>query len=163
LASAPIALIVPAPTQDQTGTHFEPAEPLEVGALHSTELTDLSQESANKVRYTVQRGDTLWSIAKRYYGSGEEFDRLIEANDGKPMSGGRVFDRAGLIFPGWVLDVPEPANPIVEEDGHEYYVVHRGDTLSGISAELLGDETRYPEIFDLNVGVARLDNSGPVL
>src|SRR5262249_57257199 len=115
----------------------------------SAELTAAMQESTNMVRYTVKRGDTLWSIAERYYGSGEEFDRLIEANDGKAMPGGRVFDRAGLIFPGWVLDVPDPASAIVEEDGHAYYLVHRGDTLSGIATAVLGDETRYPEIFDL--------------
>src|SRR5262249_10687314 len=161
-ASAPTAVIVSAPTSDQTGAHFGLVEPLEFGKLHSRGLTPLAQESTPTMTYTVQRGDTLWNIAERYYGSGEEFDRLIEANDGKVMPGGRVFDRAGLIFPGWVLDVPEPASAIVEEDGHAYYVVHRGDTLSGIAAELLGDETRYPELFDLNVGVARLDDRGPV-
>src|ERR671939_358634 len=33
----------------------------------------------------------------------------------------------------------------------------------GISARVLGDEDRYVEIFDLNVGVARVNGSGPVL
>ena len=44
------------------------------------------------VRHTVQAGDTLWAIAERYYGTGEEFDRLIQANDGRRMADGATFN-----------------------------------------------------------------------
>ena len=30
--------------------------------------------------YRVQRGDTLWSIAKRTYGDGSQYRRIVEAN-----------------------------------------------------------------------------------
>jgi len=30
--------------------------------------------------YTVQRGDTLWSISRRYYGTGKEWRRIASAN-----------------------------------------------------------------------------------
>lgn len=30
--------------------------------------------------YKVQRGDTLWSIAKRTYGDGSQYKRIVEAN-----------------------------------------------------------------------------------
>jgi len=48
----------------------------------------MAQSSADAVpvRHTVQVGDTLWAIAQRYYGTGEEFDRLIQANDGRRMA-----------------------------------------------------------------------------
>ncbi len=47
-----------------------------------------SSAEAVPVRHTVQVGDTLWAIAQRYYGTGEEFDRLIQANDGRRMADG---------------------------------------------------------------------------
>jgi len=50
----------------------------------------------------------------------------------------------------------------VHEDGR-YYVVQRGDTLRGIAARLLGDEERYRELFELNVGTARVGDHGTVL
>src|SRR5205823_3939645 len=120
-----------------------------------------AQPAENVVRHVVQRGETLWSIAERYYGNGEEFDRLIDANVGRQMDG-RQFDRAALIYPGWVLDVPLPSPTIEESDGARWYVVQRGDTLSGIAARLLGDPQRYQELFELNVG-ARLNENGLLL
>ena len=66
------------------------------------------------------------------------------------------------IDAGWVLHVPLPSTAVEEVDGQVYYTVERGDTLSGIAARLLGNESRWPDIFALNKGVARLDG-GPVL
>ena len=63
------------------------------------------------------------------------------------------------ILPGWTLVIPEPTHGVVrEQDGARWYVVKRGDTLSGIGPSLLGDEKRYRDIFDLNVGQAHLGN-----
>ncbi len=45
-----------------------------------------------------------------------------------------------------------PAAPTAE------YVVQPGDTLAGIAARLLGDESRWREVFEANRGVARLDD-----
>src|SRR5262249_39950091 len=83
-----------------------------------------------------------------------------DANIGRQMADGRVFDRAGLIYPGWVLDIPLPSQVIEERDGARWYVVQRGDTLSGIAASLLDDQARYHELFALNVG-ARLREDAP--
>jgi LysM domain/Bacterial transcriptional activator domain len=117
----------------------------------------------NVLEHTVERGDTLWSIAERYYGTGEQFDRLIEANSGKRMPDGRTFLKAGLIYPGWVLDVPLPNATIEEHDGERWYVVQPRDTLSRIAGRVLGDENRYHELFELNVGAARVGDDGPIL
>src|SRR5205807_7711268 len=94
--------------------------------------------------HIVKRGDTLWSIAERYYGAGDEFDRLVDANAGRLMSDGRKFERAGLIYPGWELAVPLA---IEDTDGSHGYVVRPGDTLRGIAARLFGDEEQYGELF----------------
>jgi hypothetical protein len=41
--------------------------------------------------------------------------------------------------------------------------VKEGDSLRAIAAQLLADEERYRDLFDLNVGTARLGQKGPVL
>jgi LysM domain len=56
------------------------------------------------VSYTVQPGDTLWSIAQRVYHDGD-FTRIFDANRGKITS-------PGLIFPGQVLSIPAPLAPV---------------------------------------------------
>lgn len=38
--------------------------------------------SAASSTYTVKRGDSLWSISKQFYGSGEHYQRIVEANPG---------------------------------------------------------------------------------
>ncbi len=52
--------------------------------------------------YTVKKGDTLWAIAKRYYGQGTLWTKIYEANK-KPN--GPISD-PDLIYPGWTLVIP---------------------------------------------------------
>lgn len=49
-------------------------------------------------RYTVKSGDTLWGIAKTYYGDGSQWKRIADAN---PQIGD-----PDLIYPGWELAIP---------------------------------------------------------
>lgn len=48
--------------------------------------------------YTVQAGDTLWAIAKKYYGNGAEYPRIVSANPG--------IKNPNLIYPGQVFTIP---------------------------------------------------------
>lgn len=131
---------------------YEPARPQE-------DTPEAQQDGEQRaVEYTVQPGDTLWAIAERFYGTGYEYPRLVEANAGRQMPDGRRFTKAGVIHPGWVLLVPLPSHAVEEVGAHIYYVVEEGDTLRGIAARLLGDEARWRTIFDLNRGTARLED-----
>ena len=49
----------------------------------------------------------LSAIAQRFYGDGEQEARLFEANGGRVEPDGRALTRHGVIYPGWVLRLPE--------------------------------------------------------
>jgi DNA-binding SARP family transcriptional activator len=61
--------------------------------------------------YTVEDGDSLWRIAERELGDGLRWKEIWALNQGRDMGGGRVFRRAGLILPGWVLHLPAHEQP----------------------------------------------------
>jgi len=112
-------------------------------------LRNASEEGAET--YTVKPGDNLWAISERVYGHGDDYPLLIAANTGRPMSDGRLFDERGVIYAGWVLEVPRPSRTVVDtEDGRRVYVVQAGDCLIGVAGRLLGDSTRWREIFELS-------------
>ena len=50
--------------------------------------------------YTVQKGDTLWKIAKELYGKGSAWTRIHEANKD-------VIKNPDLIYPGQTFKIPE--------------------------------------------------------
>lgn len=49
--------------------------------------------------YTVKKGDSLWAIAKRYYGDGTKWPRIYDANRNK-------IKKPDLIYPGQVFTIP---------------------------------------------------------
>jgi LysM repeat protein len=48
---------------------------------------------------TVKSGDTLWAIAKKYYGDGSQYTKIYEANKDK-------ISNPNLIYPGQELTIP---------------------------------------------------------
>lgn len=56
-------------------------------------------ETAEERTYVVQKGDTLWAIAERFYGEGREWRRIYEANEDR-------IEDPDLIQPGWELTIP---------------------------------------------------------
>lgn len=57
--------------------------------------------------YTVKKGDCLWSIAKKYYGNGNQWQKIYNANThlcGKPYKKKGV--TIVIIHPGQVLTIP---------------------------------------------------------
>lgn len=49
--------------------------------------------------YKVKKGDTLWAIAKKYYGSGAKYTTIYNANK-------NLIKNPNVIKIGWVLTIP---------------------------------------------------------
>lgn len=68
-------------------------------------ITEERPPSANAPQtgqtYTVQKGDTLWAIAKRFYGNGSQ------ANCNKIANANSSISNPDLIYPGDVLIIPD--------------------------------------------------------
>lgn len=117
-----------------------------------------SSESKHETRqtYTVQRGDSLWVIAQRFYGDGEQWPKIVAANVGQRMPDGHVIPRNPVLQPGWVLRIPDTA-AVPAMPASVTYVVRDGDTLSGIAQHFYGDAQAWPRIFDANRGAHLAD------
>jgi LysM repeat protein len=68
-------------------------------------LADTTQPTA--MTHTVVAGDTLWGIATMYYGDGEKWPAIYQANAGVPQAGGGALNDAHWIYPGWTLVIPD--------------------------------------------------------
>nr|WP_236930908.1 LysM peptidoglycan-binding domain-containing protein [Geobacillus sp. JS12] len=99
----------------------------------------LAGHAASAASYTVQKGDTLWKIARQ---SGTTVAALKQEND---LS-------SDLIFPGQVLRVNEPNES--NESSSNTYTVEPGDTLSGIARKF---GTTVDALLKLNPSIANPD------
>ena len=57
-------------------------------------------DTGGSTTYTVKKGDNLWTIAKRLYGSGADYTKIYEAN--KDVIG----KNPNLIYPGQTFTIP---------------------------------------------------------
>lgn len=116
--------------------------------------------------HVIREGDTLWSIAQKYYGDGRLHSLLEEANRD-------AFAKKRGLDVGQRLRVPERSSPVADrtlalddanatssdgakepgkaaKPGAGKYVVRPGDTLVGVARKTLGSERRWEEILALN-------------
>ena len=49
--------------------------------------------------YEIKKGDSLWKIAKNFYGNGNDYPKIFEANK-------EVIKDPDLIFPGQMIRIP---------------------------------------------------------
>lgn len=50
--------------------------------------------------YTVKKGDNLWTLAKKFYGSGSDYTKIYEANQDT------IGKNPSLIYPGQTFTIP---------------------------------------------------------
>lgn len=86
--------------------------------------------------YTVQQGDTLFSIAQQAYGDGNKWPVIATANNISDPS---------LIYPGQVLYIPV----ISPTPGYDY-TAQQGDTLNSIAKQAYGDGNLWSVVANAN-------------
>lgn len=144
------ALVGATPPWTAPAEAVEPPPVLEssVTARPNSAVVDAQQSTqVAAVKVTVERGDSLWSIAERELGAGERWREIAELNAGRQVGRGVTFDDARAIEPGWVLLVP--ATPNINGP-RETVIVERGDTLWEIAEEQYGDGGDWPRIYSAN-------------
>ena len=158
LPVSPLAAAPQPRTHPTTATTTSTSEP-RVPASQPTPT--LVPTDTKTMTITVQRGDSLWSIAAEHLDGGERWSEIGRANEGRTMSDGRTFHAAEVIRPGWQLIVPATgihATPSTG-DGRADYTVKAGDTLSQIALDTLGDAHAWPQVFEAS---ERLDQPVPM-
>jgi Uncharacterized protein containing LysM domain len=61
--------------------------------------TENSPQPGSPQTYRVVSGDTLWAIAKRFYGNGAKYSKIFDANR-------NIIKSPDLIFPNQILTIP---------------------------------------------------------
>ncbi len=101
--------------------------------------------------YTVESGETLWSIAEKTIGSGYNYVDIAEAN--KLMNPNQISAGETLTIPNVPKREPGQVSSASVEthrpaDGK--YTVQKGDSLWSISVAVYGTGYRWSEIATLN-------------
>jgi nucleoid-associated protein YgaU len=95
-------LTLPAPQEPAlmarfTSTVARPGQPVTI--LRLLPFGDPDEGRYNVGKAIIRRGDTLWSIARRYYGHGIHYRTIFHANR-------ELIRRPSRIFPGQIFDLP---------------------------------------------------------
>lgn len=101
--------------------------------------------------YTVRPGDTLSKIAGQLLGSTGRWREIYDANGNQISDPNLIYPGMRLTIPGYSPEPTAPTAPTYTPPGQGgYYTVRSGDTLSAIAGNLMGDASRWREIYDAN-------------
>ncbi|MCL2204709.1 MAG: LysM peptidoglycan-binding domain-containing protein [Defluviitaleaceae bacterium] len=108
--------------------------------------------------YTVQYGETLWSIAFNFYGSMRDayVNRISAANRGVIPAGGALTPGMEITLPAQGLRSPVVQTHLAGAVGA--YLVRRGDTLKSIAYTIYGDAARWTCLREANAARIGPDN-----
>jgi nucleoid-associated protein YgaU len=105
--------------------------------------------------YVVKAGDTLWDLAKEFYGNGQKWRMILDANKDKLAEGDPLKVKMVLNIP---RDTEQPAETTVETkptippeyQGKDIHVVEPGDSLYTIAEKVYGNSSLWRYILEAN-------------
>lgn len=101
-----------------------------------------SKGTDRTIVYTVEKGDSLWKIAEKFYGSGTYWRKLYEDNADIIHDPDRIYAGQEII-----IYLTQEASSAGEGT---YYTVEAGDTLWKIARKLYGRGWRWRRIYEAN-------------
>ena len=110
--------------------------------------------------YTVQRGDSVFSIAANLANHDEQrtldiADQILDLNLDATMADGQRFSNPAYVEPGWVLRLPTvrgPPHRSTSAESDDVHVVVQGDTLWGIAEDEYHSGSEWAKIWEENAG-----------
>lgn len=121
--------------------------------------------------YTVEPGDTLWSIAQRYYGTGFGWTRIFYANQAQIRDANMIYAGQELIIPGGKVPAASTdavsASPAVHQ-GHlagvpstaAYYIKQAASAL-GLPVAVVEAQNYVESSYGQNMGPSGAGAMGP--
>jgi nucleoid-associated protein YgaU len=134
------------------GQNQTPASSNETKESLTGTLGESKTAVALPAQHTVESGETLWSIAEKYYQSGYNWIDIAKANN---LTGSSVISAGGkLTIPKTevIKPVVSASTPVVTDAkiASEKYTIIRGDTLWSIAVRAYGDGYQWPKIATAN-------------
>ncbi len=119
-------------------------------ADYAIEIKDVGYSKV--VHYKVQPNDTLFKIARKFYGQGYMWKNIKDANDDIQSTSLKIGD--DLILPGVPVLTDINDAKLYDKDNYTkaVYKLKWGDSLYDIASELYRDGRKWPVIYEENKG-----------
>lgn len=113
------------------------------------EFKNLNSENLQTLptKYTVQIGETLWSISEKFYNTGYNWVNIAKENG--LTNADAIFSGNELIIPK-VGDINGDGIKTTEPVKADQYVIAQGDTLWSIAVKLYGDGYKWVSLAQAN-------------
>jgi LysM repeat protein len=131
--------------QNQTdASQVQQANATDATSVIGDQAVGAGAQATTSTTYTIRAGDCLWNIAKNQMGDALKWQDIFNAN--KDILG----SNPDLIQPGTTINLPGQE---VAANQASNYVVKSGDSLWKISQDLLGDGSRWNELYQANASI----------
>jgi nucleoid-associated protein YgaU len=145
----PLKTLIPAEDTWYNPKHTDVINPRNQLTSQSTQEKIAGKEHWGHMVHRLQRGDSLYSLARRYYGDAGHW-RLILAANRKELPNAHQLPLSTFIY--------LPMLPLKNPDGSvrtpgrrpEYYIIGAGDTLAKVARIFLGKTEYYKLLAQFN-------------